>query len=64
MPKFIIEGIEYNTEDLSERGSANLISLKYTDEKIKELEAEIKIYETAQRAYLIAMKNELSGIEK
>ena len=62
MPKFIVEGVEYNSEDLSDRGNANLNSLKYTVKKIKELESEIAIYETAKRAYLFAMKSEIETL--
>lgn len=62
MPKFTVDGIEYNSEDLSERGNANLKSLQYTVKKIKELEGEITIYETAKRAYLYAMKSELEAL--
>jgi len=42
-----VDVVEYNSEDSSYRGKANLSSLSYFSGKITELEAEIEIYETA-----------------
>ena len=59
MPKFKLDNIEYNTEDLSEKGIAQLESIKFTDKKVKELEEEIIIYNAAKQSLLEKLKAEL-----
>ena len=41
MPKVNIEGIEYNTEDLTDNGKAQLASLQFLDMQMKKLQSEI-----------------------
>ena len=60
MPKFSIEGIEYNSEDLSERGIKELASLQYLDNEIKKLDSEISYYEFALSRYAIELKASVS----
>ena len=59
MPKFKLDDIEYNTEDLSEKGIAQLESIKFTDKKVKELEEEIFIYNAAKQSLLEKLKAEI-----
>ena len=61
LPMIVADCVEYNSEDLSYRGKANLSSLSYFSGKITELEAEIEIYETAIGTYIMAMKSELEA---
>ena len=56
-----VDVVEYNSEDSSYRGKANLSSLSYFSGKITELEAEIEICETAKGPYITAMKSELEA---
>tara|TARA_B100000902_G_C26572312_1_gene557142 strand:- start:129 stop:311 length:183 start_codon:yes stop_codon:yes gene_type:complete len=60
MPKITIDGIEYNTEDLSDNGKAQLASLQFLEVQMNKLNAEIAVYETARTSYVSALKAELS----
>ena len=59
MPKITVDEIEYNTEDLTPNGKAQLASLQFLEVQMKKLKAEIAVYQTARTAYINALKNEL-----
>jgi hypothetical protein len=59
MPKMTVDGIEYNTEDLSENGKAQLASLQFLEIQMKKLQSEIAVYQTARSSYVTALKAEL-----
>ena len=59
MPKITVDGIEYNTEDLSDNGKAQLASLQFLEVQMKKLQGEIAVYQTAKGAYVSALKAEL-----
>lgn len=59
MPKITVEGIEYNTEDLSENGKAQLASLQFLEVQMKKLKSEIVVYQTARNSYAATLKAEL-----
>ena len=59
MPKITIDGIDYNTEDLSENGKAQLASLQFLETQMNKLKSEIAIYQTARTSYASALKEEL-----
>ena len=61
MPKITVDGIEYNTEDLSDNGKAQLASLQFLEVQMKKLKAEIAVYQTARGAYVSALKSELEA---
>lgn len=63
MPKITVDGIEYNTEDLSDNGKAQLASLQFLEVQMKKLKAEIAVYQTARCAYVTALKAELDASE-
>lgn len=65
MPSITLDGIRYNTEDLTERGRAQLASLQFLETNLKKLKNEISVYQTAQASYVAALKAEIekSGIE-
>ena len=65
MPKITIDNIEYNTEDLTENGKAQLSSLQFLEVQLQKLRNEIAVYQTAQRTYLAALKAEIekAGIQ-
>ena len=44
MPKITVDDIEYNTEDLSENGQAQLASLQFLEIQMKKLQSEIAVY--------------------
>lgn len=59
MPKITVDGVEYNTEDLSDNGKAQLASLQFLEVQMQKLRNEIAVYETARRSYAAALKAEL-----
>lgn len=59
MPKITVEGIEYNTEDLTDNGKAQVASLQFLEVQMKKLKSEIAVYQTARNAYINALKEEL-----
>lgn len=59
MPKISVDGVEYNTEDLSQNGRNLLTSLQYVEAQVKKLKEEIQIYSEARASYSIKLKNEL-----
>ena len=63
MPKFKIDGIDYNSEDLSENGKAQLASLQFLDMQIRKIKDEIAIYNTARKTYIAGLKDQLKKSE-
>lgn len=59
MPKITVDDIEYNTEDLSENGKAQLASLQFLEAQMSKLKSEIAVYQTARTSYASALKDEL-----
>ena len=59
MPKITIDDIEYNSEDLSDNGKAQLASLQFLEQQMAKLKNEIAVYQTARVAYAQALKAEL-----
>ena len=54
MPKITVDDIEYNTEDLTDNGKAQLASLQFLETQLSKLQAEIAVYQTAKNAYVSA----------
>jgi hypothetical protein len=65
MPKITIDNIDYNTEDLTENGRAQLASLQFLEGQMQKIRNEMAVYQTAQRTYVAALKAEIekSGIK-
>lgn len=61
MPKITVDGIEYNTEDLTDNGKAQLASLQFLEQQMTKLKSEIAVYQTARNAYVLALKRELAA---
>ena len=59
MPKIQIDNIEYNTEDLTDNGKAQLAPLQFLEVQMNKLKSEIAVYQTARIAYIQALKDEL-----
>ena len=64
MPKITIDDIEYNTEDLTDNGKAQLASLKFLEVQMGRLNSEIAVYQTARNAYLTALREDITGLKK
>ena len=61
MPKITVEGIEYNTEDLTESGKAQVASLQFLEAQMSKIRSEIAVYQTARNTYVAALKSELEA---
>ena len=59
MPKITVDGVEYNSEDLSDNGKAQVASLQFLEVQMKKIQSEIAVYQTARNAYVAALKAEL-----
>ena len=59
MPKITVDNIEYNTEDLSDKGKAQLASLQFLEVQMKKLQSEISVYKTARNTYVATLKAEI-----
>ncbi|MBK5927237.1 DUF6447 family protein [Rhodobaculum claviforme] len=60
MPRITVGGIDYNTEDLTENGKAQLASLQFLESQMRKLNTEVAIYKTAREGYLRALRAELA----
>ena len=60
MPRIKIDDIEYNTEDLSENGLAQLKSLQFLEVQMQKLRNEIAVYQTARSTYSAALKADIA----
>ena len=61
MPKITIDEIEYNTEDLSDNGKAQLASLQFLEVQRNKLKSELAVYRTARNSYVLALKQALES---
>ena len=59
MPKITIDNVDYNTEDLTDNGTAQLASLQFLEAQMSKLKNEIAVYQTARSTYISALKEEL-----
>ena len=59
MPKIKVDDVEYNTEDLTDNGKAQLASLQFLEVQMTKIQNEISVYQTARNAYVAALKEEL-----
>jgi len=59
MPNITVDGVEYNTEDLSENGKAQLASLQFLEVQMKNIKSELAVYQTARNTYMRALQAEL-----
>lgn len=63
MATLTFDGKEYETENMSEIARAQMASIALCDRKMRELQAEMAILQTAKRAYVLALKGELNSEE-
>jgi hypothetical protein len=55
MAKIMIDGIEYETDGLSDNGKAQLASLQFLEAQMHKLRNEIAVYSTAKNGYLATL---------
>ena len=63
MPKIKVDDIEYNTEDLTDNGKAQLASLQFLEVQMNKIKSEIAVYQTARNSYIASLKAELEETE-
>ena len=56
MPKITVEDIEYNTEDLTENGKAQLSLTAILEMQMNKLRSEIAVYQTARNTYIVEVE--------
>lgn len=61
MPKITVDGVEYNSEDLTDNGKAQLASLQFLEVQMNKLRNEIAVFQTAKSSYIEALKKELDA---
>ena len=61
MAKITIDGIEYNTDNLSDNAKAQVASLQFNEAHMNRLRNELAIADTARMAYSAALKKELDS---
>lgn len=59
MPKITVDNIEYNTEDLTDKGKAQLASLQFLEVQITKLKNEVAVFQTARNTYVKTLQDEL-----
>ena len=63
MAKITVDGTEYDTENLSTNGKAQLASLQFLEVQMQNLKNEIAVADTARMAYAAALRAELAKID-
>ena len=59
MPSITIDNKEYDIESLSEESKAQLVSLRYVDNELAQIQARVAALQTARNAYGRALKQTL-----
>ena len=59
MATFKIDGIDYDTDNLSEEAKAQVTSLLFVRNELTRIEAQRAVYKTAEAGYANALKAEL-----
>lgn len=63
MAKVSIDGVEYDTESMSQESRQQLEMLALTEQKVRQLQAEVAMMQTARQAYANALKASLVSIQ-
>jgi len=59
MTVITINGTEYDTDQLSEKAKEQLASIQACENKVRQLQIDLAIVQTARQAYGLALKGEL-----
>ena len=63
MPRIKVDELEFNSEDLSENGKAQLASLQFLEVQMRKLQNSISVYNTAKNAYALELEKELTAVD-
>ena len=61
MSDLTIDGVEYDSESLSDEAKAQIGSLQATEQKIAQTQQDLAILQTARNAYAAALKDILAS---
>jgi len=64
MTKVTIDGVEYDTDDLSEQARNTILSLQFVEERMQQRRNELAVADTARIAYLRELKSVLAPHRK
>ena len=59
MAKITIDGVDYELDNLSDNGKAQVASLQFLEAQMRKLQSEIAVYQTARNSYSGALKDAL-----
>jgi hypothetical protein len=59
MPRISIDGVDYETEKLTDNGKAQVASLQFIDVQMTKLRNEVAVLKTARQAYVVLLRAEL-----
>jgi hypothetical protein len=59
MAKVTIDGVDYDTDTMSQESRQQLEMLMMTEQKIRQLQAEVAMMQTARQVYAAALKASL-----
>jgi lipid II:glycine glycyltransferase (peptidoglycan interpeptide bridge formation enzyme) len=63
MATITIDGVDYDTDTLSDQAKATIASLQFVDTQMQQLRNELAIADTARMAYARALKGELEKVQ-
>ena len=63
MAKVSIDGVEYDTETMSQESRQQLEMLALTEQKVRQLQAEVAMMQTARQAYANALRASLVSMQ-
>jgi len=59
-----LNGVDYNTSDLSDNAKSQMQGIQVADVEIKRLNVQLALMQTARNAYMQALQNDLPEIEQ
>ncbi len=63
MANIKVDGIDYDTDSLSEEAKATVVSLQFVQSELQKANATIAILKTAESAYVNSLKQEVEKTE-
>jgi hypothetical protein len=60
MQSITINGVEYETDSLTEQAKAQVVNLRFVQAELQRLEAKVAVYKTAEASYARALQEQLN----
>tara|TARA_Y100001968_G_scaffold333086_1_gene394034 strand:+ start:2105 stop:2290 length:186 start_codon:yes stop_codon:yes gene_type:complete len=61
MAKVNIDGKEFEFDDLTDEQKGHVVSLRFVQDELKRLQAQIAVFKTAERSYSSALQDTLNN---